>query len=200
MSKNDVKIYTVANRILKVIETQLEYSSGRAILAKLRNSIGRPLSYTIEIWPIILEYVPDEYLNEYAVLTDEEDAILSTLQLYALYQQGMSQSVLPQSDADKYFRNFGYSLSFLRQSDDSTAIDRRFNTLITSSNDDEFKYHLRQMTSLLKTKSKDLVPVDFAKLCEDLYWFKRGYRESIRLSWSKSYYSQRKGADSNENK
>lgn len=197
MSENKVKLSAVTYHILKAIEGQLNYSSGRAILAKLRNSIGRPLSQTIEIWPLIFDNLPDEYLGNSSRLTDEEEAILTALQLYALYQQGKKESVIPEDEQEKY-KNIGYSLSFLRKAEDHTAIDRRFNALITSSTDEEFKYHLRQMINLLKSKSKGTVPVDFAKLSEDLYWFKRGYRENIRLSWSKSYYYHGKGEKANE--
>jgi CRISPR system Cascade subunit CasB len=75
----------------------------------------------------------------------------------------------------------------LRDPNDSSAIDRRFNVLITSTTYEEFYYHLRQMVNLLRS-NKRILPVNYARLAEDLYWFQRGYEENIRLRWAQNYY------------
>ena len=80
-------------------------------------------------------------------------------------------------------------LKVLRNKDNQTSIDRRFNVLITSATYQEFVYHLRMMFNLLRSRIKGDYYIDFGRLAQDLYWYHRGYPESIRLNWARSYYS-----------
>ena len=140
----------------------LSSSQTRANLAGIRNSINKPLSNAEEVLPILFESLPEEFLSKDGSLTAEENAILLTLQLYAIHQQGSSISVLMDENEDNW-KNLGYSLNSLRKGDDSLAIDRRFNTMITSSTFDELSHHLRQLIKLLKAKSD--VKINYGKLC-----------------------------------
>lgn len=191
---------TVFSVVVKII-TQLEYvresSSGKAALANLRNSIGRPLSQTIAIWPIVFEQIPESFLGKNGKLTDEEQAILTTLQIYALHQQGRSNSVNKRSEKGQW-NNIGMSLKFLRVGDDTTAIDRHFNTMITSSTYEELIHHLRQLVRLLKAKNPD-VTIDYARLGNDLYWYLRNKDENVRLRWAKAFYSRKNNLEKGEN-
>ena len=72
--------------------------------------------------------------------------------------------------------------------DDSKAIDRRFNALITAGDFDELTYHLRHLIKLLKSKTSGGAAVDFLQLAQDIYWFDRGNEENVRLSWAREYY------------
>ena len=117
-------------------------------------------------------------------LTWEEQAILTSLQLYALHQQGKSESVALQEETDKW-ENMGHSLRTLRTGDEK-AVDRRFNALITAANYEELVHHLRQMIKLLKAKTD--TKVNYAKLADDLYGFLRNYPETMRIRWAKAYY------------
>ncbi|MGX7107630.1 type I-E CRISPR-associated protein Cse2/CasB [Hutsoniella sourekii] len=195
MSDNQIKIQDVAFKLSKRLDKQLGTPSCKALLANLRNSIGRPLSETITIWPLLFDVLPDEYLGKSQALTKEEDALLTMLQLYALYHQGQDK---PLSSYER--KNLGFSLASLRGSTDTVSVDRRFNALITATTYEEFKHHLRQLVRLLKSRTKGNTPIDFAKLCQDLYWFSRGYEENVRLSWAKAYYSQfrNKGEETHE--
>lgn len=186
MSQNNISIGQVAGQLSKRLDSQLGTSTGKATLANLRNSIGRPLSATTEVWPLMYEVMPEEFLGQNYRLTIEEEALLTMMQLYALYHQGQDSSL---SSYEKN-TNFGQSLAVLRGNKDTVSTDRRFNALITSTTYDEFKHHLRQLISLLKSRTKGAVKINFVKLCQDLYWFNRGYEENVRLSWSKAYYSQ----------
>ncbi|XJS11724.1 type I-E CRISPR-associated protein Cse2/CasB [Aerococcaceae bacterium WGS1372] len=134
---------------MKQLDETREYSSGKAALANLRNSIGRPYSQTIDIWPLLFEKLPVDYLGRGEALTRREQAILTTLQLYSIHQQGVEHSVSKDYIKGKW-NNMGESLSILRIGEDSKAIDRRFNVMITSTTYDEFVHHLRQMIRLLE--------------------------------------------------
>lgn len=179
------KIAAITSKILIKLSKQKDMSSGKAILARLRHSIGKPISETMAVWPILFEELPEEFLGHHGYTSYEEQAILTTLQLYALHQQSLSYSVFA-GDENKY-QNIGYSFRQLRQGEDTTAVDRRFNVMITSSTFEELVYHLRHFITLLKSKSPE-TKVDYAKLSEDLYWFLRDYQEKVRLAWARDYY------------
>ncbi|KFN89185.1 hypothetical protein TMUPMC115_2567 [Tetragenococcus muriaticus PMC-11-5] len=77
------------------------------------------------------------------------------------------------------------------------AIDRRFNTMITSSSFEELTHHLRQMIQLLKAKNPDIA-VNYAQLGNDLYWFLRNKEEKVRLDWAKAFYSRQESIEKGE--
>lgn len=196
-------VYSVASRIVYKLDQTLETSSGKAVLANLRNSIGKPLSESISIWPLMFENLPEEFLSQGASLSKKEIAVLTTLQFYALYRQGkkapVSQRTEEQETKEARPSNMGYSLNALRAGDHTTAMDRRFNALVTAATYDELIHHLRQMTNLLKAKSSGEVEIDFGKLAQDLYGFLMGRDESIRLNWARAYYrSYSKGEIEND--
>lgn len=184
-------VFQVMGRIVSKLSKILDTSEGKATLANLRNSIGKPLSQTVDVWPLVFSNLPDAFLSASGRVTHEEKAILSALQLYAIHQQGSKESVSLLEKTDEW-ENIGQSLNCLR-SEDSVAIDRRFNAMITAKDFEELIYHLRQMIKLLKAKEQ--VKVNYARLAEDLYWFSRGYPESVRIRWAQSYYRTQKPKD-----
>ncbi|MCC8051681.1 MAG: type I-E CRISPR-associated protein Cse2/CasB [Clostridiales bacterium] len=183
------------NSVIVNIYSQLDYSSGKAKLAKMRGSIGK--SDLVETYPFLFEMIPEELLGHSATLSDEEKAIIWSLQLYALLQQGRSDSVHNES---KTGQNFGSSLSILRTGGDSGSVDRRFNAMILADTEEEFQVHLRYMLRLYKSKTKSGT-VDFAKLAMDIYRFIHWEdgKERIRLTWSREYYRvNSKGEENND--
>ncbi|MEJ6401094.1 type I-E CRISPR-associated protein Cse2/CasB [Nicoliella lavandulae] len=96
-----------------------------------------------------------------------------------------------------YKDNFGQALSIVRKSsNDSTAIDRRFNAMISSNTYDELIYHLRHLTRLIRSK-KLHIEINYSKVADDLYTFLSSLngQEKIKLLWSESYYAQHKGEE-----
>lgn len=191
-------ISSVTNHIVFKLDQMLEYSSGKKALADLRNSIGKPLSQSVSIWPFLFENFPPEFLSKNQNENKKERAILNTLQLYALYRQGVKQPI-PASSDKTYVRNIGSSLSALRTGDNILAMDRRFNALITSATYEEFIYHLRQMMKLLKSKTSGKTEINFGKLANDLFEFLINNDDNIRLNWARAYYrTNPKGETTNE--
>lgn len=186
-------VFNVVSRIIIQLESVRESSSGKAALANLRNSIGRPLSQTIDIWPIIFDQIPESFLGRDGKLTNEEKAILTTLQMYALHQQGRDDSVNRKSEKGQW-NNIGMSLKSLRIESDTVSIDRRFNMMITSSTFEELTHHLRQLVRILKSKDPKAT-IDYARLGDDLYWYLRDEDEKIRLKWAKAFYSRQKNQE-----
>ena len=173
-------VYQTVQVIINTLKDPNEKKSNPGKLAALRNSVGKEYEAATDVWPLILPFMPDEFMGN-GKSTFAEKAIYITLQLYAIGMQGAAKNV----DMDEQSNSMGESFRALR-SDDSTAVDRRFNTLITSSTFDEFAYHLRQLFKL--GKSKGNFSVNFPQLAEDLYWYQRGNNKQICLKWAKDYY------------
>jgi CRISPR system Cascade subunit CasB len=191
-------VHSVTNGIVFKLDQTLEISSTKATLANLRNSIGKPLSESVAIWPFMFENLPEEFLSRSQSLSKKEVAILTALQLHALYRQGKK---VPdrQEDEEKRPKNIGQSLSVLHAGDNSASMDRRFNALVTAATYDELSHHLRQMIKLLKAKTSGEAYIDFGILAQDLYRFLIGKEENIRLNWARSYYrSYAKGGKEND--
>ncbi|MFB0972910.1 MAG: type I-E CRISPR-associated protein Cse2/CasB [Neofamilia sp.] len=194
MPRKKEDVFSVTGKIVTQLSKILTTSSGKAILANLRNSIGRPLSETLDVWKIMFENLPESFLGTHGKMTSEEQAILTSLQLFALHQQGNSESVSMQGD-EATRKNMGDSLSFLRIGENTLSTDRRFNAMITSSSYDELVHHLRQMVKLLKSRTS--AKINYALLAQDLYWYLRGYEENMRLGWARDYYRY-KGEEKND--
>ncbi|MGP1616439.1 type I-E CRISPR-associated protein Cse2/CasB [Peptostreptococcus stomatis] len=178
-------VFSVTSKMIYKLNALAGTPVGKSTMAKFRNSIGKNLENSTELWPILFENLPAEFFGNGKNITKEENAILLTLQLYALYMQGNSDVTTPQDD-DTKFKNIGFSLKALRV-DDTMSSDRRFNATITSTTVEELVNHLRHMIKILKSKYPKTY-IDFPKLAEDIYWFSKGYEDTIRLSWAREYF------------
>ena len=179
-------VYNAIQKNIYVLSNINDVSYVKAQLAILRKSVGD--KKIAEVLPIIIKYIPDEYIGQKAELTDGEQAILNTMQLYAIVNQGNIEN-LKVVERDNPWENMGTSLSLLRNrnaSSDKAALDKRFNIMITSETYDEFLYHLRQMIRIIKSKKQ--IYIDFPKLGEDLFAFLKGKENDVRISWSRQYY------------
>lgn len=191
-TKSKPTVFSVVKEIVTILENTIETSAGKAALAKLRHSTGQPLSRMVDVLPMIFEKMPEEFLGFRGEVTKEERAILITIQLYAWHQQGAHDRV----NTNEKYKNMGAALRSMRRGEATVAVDRRFNALITSQDFEELIYHLRQMIRLLKSRTKE--KINYPQLSEDLYWFLRGQKEKLRISWAQEYYKQ-KGDDTDEN-
>ena len=181
-------VYSTTNNIIISLENSKELSKTKATLSNLRNSVGRSSVENLEGIKLLYEFIPEEFYTKYSKLTFEENAILTTLQLYAIHQQSEDESVNDTEKKDGW-DNVGESISEMRNEDNFLSLDRRFNAMITSQSFEELSNHLRQLIKILKG-TKELIKVNYPKLAQDLYDFARGYDERVRLNWSRAYYSK----------
>lgn len=193
-----LKVSSVVSQIISRLEENLEASSSKKDLANLRSSIGKDLSESAAIWPLIFERVPESFLSHNGIPTYEENAIVHALQFYALHQQGKKTSVQLDNTEDNKYQNIGSSLKILRTAENKEALDRRFNVMITSSTYEELVYHLGHMIRLLRREES--AKADYALLSDDLFWFQLGRQEQVRLRWAQSYYHVDKKEKTEENK
>lgn len=189
-------VYSTTERVISSLADNLKISRTKAMLSRLRNSVGRPLEENIEAISLIYQYMPEEFYSNFGALTYEEETIITTLQLYAIHQQSKQDSVSGKQEKEVW-DNIGSSFSYLRLGENSLPFDRRFNALITSQSFDELSNHLRQLIKILKSKQED-IKINYPKLAQDLYDFARGYDERVRLNWSRAYYSNNYKGEENE--
>lgn len=180
------KVLETTKGIISYIENINDESKQKAILARLRNSINKPLSENFDVLPFLFEKLPDKFLGTTDEASPEEKSILSALQLYALSKQGKGKTQNEDDVPDK-FPSFGASLGVIREGDKMEALDRRFNAMITSDDFSEWVVHLRHLVKLIKSSEKN-VRVDYPRLAEDLFWIAMGYKTNVRLQWSRDYY------------
>ncbi|NLM17637.1 MAG: type I-E CRISPR-associated protein Cse2/CasB [Candidatus Riflebacteria bacterium] len=201
-------VYDATAKILGSLAKTLETGRTKAVLARLRNSIGRDISQTSDVWPEVFANMPERFLSQDGNPTDEEKAIFAALQLYALHQQGRNEPVHECFKSEKTNElsdkksseeqderqlksgsgfNIGNSLSSLSKGEASESIDKRFNAMITSATFEEMLVHLRHLISILKSKDKTQT-VDYARLADDFFWFLKNSKEQVRLRWGEGYY------------
>ena len=173
-----VTVYATMGRILTHLNSLSEQRSLAGNLAAIRNSIGKNYEDAVDVWPILFRLIPQEYLGNGA-LNHEEKALLATLQLYALGQQGSNKVSNDDSNS------MGSSLRDIRENQ-SVSLDGRFNTMLTAISFDEFTYHLRQLFKLGKSRSS--FSVNYPALAEDLFWYQNGGNKKICLKWARDYY------------
>lgn len=189
-------VYQATDKIIGKLTGSLETSKTRADLANIRKSINGPTSQNMNTWGILFENLPVESLGRGPDLNNVEKVVLTTLQLYALHQQGRKTPVQVKQKEEKY-DNLGQSLRALRIEGHKIPIDRRFNVMVTSASFEELTYHLRQLIKLLKSRTE--VGINYPKLGKDLYYFISGYEEGVRSTWSRAYYYIEKKKEGEEN-
>ncbi len=195
-------IYKNTSSIIYQIASNLETSSSKAYLAQLRQSINRDIYAAAGVFPLIFSNISDQHLGQSGHLTDGERAIITTLQLYALHQQGKSShvNIVDNTKEGKRARNVGAVLNSLRTAENTKAVDRRFNAMITANSFEELIIHLRHLIKLLKSRSQS--KVNYPQLAVDLYFYQKGSEDDLRLKWSRSYYrqlnNQKEGEKENE--
>lgn len=186
MTETNTTKKSVGQVTMRIIH-QLENSeNSAAILARLRNSIGKPLSDAGDVWPFLFANMPAEFLSKNGKETKEESAVFTALQMYAMCMQGSSSVV---SDSS-YKYSIGASLRSGRKTDGSEALDRRFNAMIIANTYAGMTHHLRQLLRIVKSKGG--MTVNFGRLANDLYDWQRGYKRSVCFCWVLDYYANNK--------
>lgn len=171
-------VYGTMLKILNHLNSPQEQKNLAGNLAAIRNSTGKGFDDALGVWPILFPLMPEEYLGN-GSLSYEEKALLVSLQLYALGQQGSNKVMNDEKNS------VGSALRHLRN-EKSSSLDRRFNTMLTSTTFDEFTYHLRQIFKL--GKSDNTFKLNFSGLADDLFIYQIGGCRQICLKWAKDYY------------
>jgi CRISPR system Cascade subunit CasB len=176
------------NKKLTIIKAEAEQAEGKAIFANLRRGIGRKPGEIPELFGILLQEMPEEFMSESGTPTKEEWACYVTLTLFALHQQGM--------DVKKQCMNTSQNVSIGTALAKLAAIDKdvnstermlkRLKALATAKDMNEIAYHLRGIIKLLKREN---IALNYKSLAMDLYDIQ--YEEKkvkLCLKWGQDFY------------
>jgi CRISPR system Cascade subunit CasB len=166
--------------------------ASKAALAKLRRGVGKEVGEIPELLEFTLPFNPLMDNKRYEGMV--EQAMYTTLTLYALHQQGIVghcvSTGLEQEDKTTNNNSFGRAVRILVNCDidREMAITRRFDKVLTSKDISEFAVHMRGLIGLLK---KADITMDYPSLATDLYWFQQAeFRRNVILQWGRDYYMQ----------
>ncbi|MCL2111327.1 MAG: type I-E CRISPR-associated protein Cse2/CasB [Clostridiales bacterium] len=167
----------------EVLSDDSPYS--KAMMAKLRQGVGKQMESRPDVWDIVLDGLDERLLSLDGRISAPEKAIYTALTLYAVHQQGKSESMNRGNDS------FGAAIKKLRDPDGGNAqsIKRRFDAIVTANGYTELSFYARGMVQLLKSKD---IPLDYGLFAADLYGL--GFPDTksrVLLRWGEDYY--RKG-------
>ncbi len=153
-------------------------------LAQLRRGIGREpgADYRLERYLFVpgrlISFVPPDEP------ADAEYAVHDAITLYALHQQSQQRPM------HVFDSGLGAAVSTLiAKSDGPDGVRRRFAALGTSGTYQEAIYHLRGLTTMLRTHE---VPLDYGLLADDLLTMRKPYGAArVRAAWGREFFRYR---------
>ena len=174
----------VAKRI-SYIASMGETGQQKAMLANLRRGAGKEPGELPELWGILLDGFPEEWLGNGDGAGCEEWAAYIALTLFALHQQGKSTE-------SSLMHNEGYPLGRALKklaggdADKESRVLRRFKQMASSEDIRGVAYHLRGIVQLLKAED---IPLDYKSLARDLHRYQQQEERSrVRLNWAEDFY------------
>ena len=182
------------NQRIKYLQAGLSVGNRKAELALLRHGVGKQPGQNPLLWGMFLEQLPEELQGKGKNPSRAEWAVYTSLTLYALHQQGQTQSM------NQKGMTLGKAIQELVSTgnqDGEERILRRFNQMATSSDMIELAYHLRNIIELLRAKN---IPLDYVDLASDLFQYQiMDYQTSVRLKWGRDYYYNKPVKNKEEN-
>lgn len=168
----------VAKKVHQLWKTR-ELSSTKAQFAAFRNSATSDVLESPAIWQYILEDAPATRVNEDEP-THSERALHAILSLYCTHQQAKQLPMHLRGET------LGKALRRLKSAR-GDSVNRKFSSLISSTDLQELRYHLLGLHKMLREQN---IPVDYAQLGLELLLFQKpDHRNKVLLGWSRGYHS-----------
>ncbi len=171
-------------RIMRILAMP-EGGAQRALLAELRRGVGKVPGELPQLWGVLSEDFPEEWLSERDGASRYEWAAYIALTLFALHQQSRDPKAAPMHKAAQ---PLGRALSRLAGGDEDARerILRRFQQMATATDIKGAAYHLRGLVQLLRAAD---IPLDYASLAWDLYQYQSSSSvAAVRLRWAQDFY------------
>ena len=177
------------NKQLNSLINYKDTSGGKARLARLRRGAGRVPGEIPELWGEFLNGMPEKFISRNGEPTREEWAIYISLTLFALHQQGNTNSV---NCKGKSLGRAAAELMSENTDEERERVLRRFGPVVTAKDIFELSHHLRCLIQLFSSKD---ISLDYEMLAEDLMWFQfDDKRKNVQLRWGQDFY-YKKGED-----
>ena len=176
------------NKQLNSLIDQKDTSGGKARLARLRRGAGRVPGEIPELWGEFLNGMPEKFISSKGEPTYAEWAIYISLTLFALHQQGNTNSV---NCTGKSIGRAAAELMSENTDEERERVLRRFGPVVTAKDMPELSHHLRCLIQLFSSKG---ISLDYEMLAEDLMWFQfDDKRKNVQLRWGQDFYYNEKG-------
>lgn len=188
MKKESVKNF-VYKRIT-AMGNSLESGKTKADLAQLRRGVGKKPGELPELWGMIFKDLPEELMSKGNEPSFAEWAIYTALTLFAIHQQGNSESV----NSDDSDARFGRAVRKLVHDEDSEE-RIRFKLGVVALSDDmaELSYRMKTVIRLLNAEN---IKLNYVDLAADLYAFQfESMTDSVRLKWAQDFYRMNKSTE-----
>lgn len=188
--KTEIENFVVKK--IYILQAEADSGSGKAMLANLRRGIGREPGELPQIFGILLQDMPEEFLSRDGTVTKEEWVCYVSLTLYALHQQGYDvRSQQMHTEEDSSIGKAMYKLMMAYDGDPNAEqrMVQKLRMLSTSVDKKELSYHLRAIIKLLKSNG---ITMNYRKLAGDLYemQFPEG-KKRVCLRWGQDFYRGR---------
>lgn len=169
------------------------YNNGdldKATLAGLRGAVTITSPKAQKVWPVIMNYLPKEYLSKNGKPTTGEIAVYAAVRFYAIFQQGQDRFVYEVSGEQAEGENLFTALAALRKVEEiKKPLDHRVQALLATTNIDSVINSLTHLVEILKGKDKTK-KIDYPQLAQNLYKFQMNYHcaNEVRLAWGEQYF------------
>ncbi|MBX7556121.1 MULTISPECIES: type I-E CRISPR-associated protein Cse2/CasB [Kocuria] len=166
-----------------VSQLQRRFLSGsdpaaRGTLARLRQAVDEQPGDTPEVWQIVLDVLPEQFLGTRDQPTRGEWAAHVALTLYGVHQQGN------QSPMHAPGTSFGTSMGRLMR--ERPSAKSRYDALLTASHFTGRRNYLRTLVGLLST---DGIPTDHGRLALDLFRLQSAaHKDRVIRVWGRDFY------------
>lgn len=183
LTPRDLTIW-VNNRITRILSMP-EGGAQRALLAQLRRGAGKTPGELPELWGVLFEDFPEEWMSAYGAANRFEWAAYIALTLFGLHQQSKNPQTAPMFQRGQ---TLGRALNRLAggDEDEKERILRRFKQMATATDIQGAAYHLRGLVQLLRGAD---IPLDYAALAWDLYQYQNiEHAAAVRLRWAQDFY------------
>ena len=171
------------NKQLKSLISQTGSAGGKARLARLRRGAGKAPGEIPELWGEFLNGIPEDMYGRYGEPSRAEWAVYLALTMYALHQQGNSESIHSEG------MTLGKAVAKLmteNSDDERERVLRRFGPIVTAKDMYELSHHLRCLIQLFASKG---IRLDYVQLADDIYKFQiDSERKKIQLKWGRDFY------------
>ena len=127
--------------------------------------------------------MPEKFISRNGEPSREEWAIYISLTLFALHQQGNTNSV---NCKGKSLGRAAAELMSENTDEERERVLRRFGPVVTAKDMPELSHHLRCLIQLFSSKD---ISLDYEMLAEDLMWFQfDDKRKNVQLRWGQYFY------------
>ena len=157
----------------------------KATFAHLRNGVRKAPGEDRNLWYMLFNELPEEFLNNDGKPTKAEWAIYISLTMFALHQQSNNENV-HQSGI-----NLGEAVfKLMNEKTDSEykRVMRRFEPLTEANSIYDFSYALSSLIKMMKDKG---IKLDYVMLAKDIYDFQFSEgKQDVVYRWGKGFHKK----------